>query len=258
MELNFQYTFAYQVYNKTITISSEESNTTQCCVDDTCPCSSLEMVLRNVSNDTLINVTSAKVALSVQTSINYVSKIGITGSNHTVIDCNNIGGVLFHNCGEICISDITLYQCGSNELLGAISLDRSHGISVEKCVFQSSNMYGIATRSLLGKMVVTDTKFLYNNKSSNNDSAGLYILETNPPMNFELVIIRSVFKYNGNNGAWQSPGGGVYVDILIPAADSSSFVNISVEGSLFMHNSGAGSIHVSADSNKGELNAVIH
>ena len=252
VEMNFQCIFAYQVYNKIITINNEGDNTNKCCVDGKCPCSSLEMALVNVNNNTLINITSAMVRLSVQTNISHGSMIGITGSNHTVIDCNNTGGILFYDCGEIDIFGITWHQCGTK---GAISLDHSHDISVENCNFQSSNTYGIAAQSVAGKIVITDSEFLYNNRSSSG-SSGLYILKNNPPMNLELVIIRSIFKYNGNDGAWQSPAGGVYIDITMPI--SSSLINISIEDSMFMHNYGAGGIYVSTDGQKGDLNAVIH
>ena len=255
MELNSQYTFAYQVYNKTITINNEGDNTNKCCVDGECPCSSLEMALVNVNNNTLINITSAMVGLSVQTNINYGSMIGITGSNYTVIDCNNTGGILFYNCGEIDIFGITWYQCGTNELLGAISLDHSYNISVENCKFQSSNTYGIVAQSVAGEIVITNTEFMYNNRSSksNNCSGGLSIqqtLETNPPMDLNLGIIRSTFIYNG---VWQSPGGGI---VLILKYNSSSliWIYISIEDTLFINNAGSGGIHFYAN---GDIKVVI-
>ena len=260
MELNFQYTFAYQVYNKTITISYEGSNSTKCCLDGECPCSSLKMAFKNVSNDTLINITSAKVALSVQTSINYVSKIGFTGSIHTVIDCNNTGGILFYNCGKIEIFSITWYQCGTIELLGAISFDHSHDISTVNCKFQSSNVYGIAIESLPGRVVITDTEFSFNNKSvSRNNGRALYIRqkevsESYPPTYLELVILRSVFKYNG---VWlSSTVGGIHVD----ATSDFTLVNISIEDSTFMHNAGlnSGGIYYYVTGNNIILNTIFH
>ena len=263
IKLNSQCIFAYQVYNKTITINNEGDNTTKCCVHGDCPCSSLENALAKVNNNTLINITSAKVGLSVQSNINYGFMIGITGSNGIVIDCNNTGGILFSNCGEMDIFGITWYQCGTKDLLGAISMYHSHDISVENCKFQSSNTYGIAAQSVAGKIIITDTEFLYNNRSSNNGSGGLYIQQT-LETNLELVVIGSTFKYNGGKDMRKSSlGGGIYIDIVIPDSSSSVNINISIDNSVFMHNAGSGGICISADDNteggnNGVLNAIIH
>ena len=259
MELIFQSTSAFQEYNKTITISDKGNNTTECCVDGKCPCSSLEIALRNVNNNTLINITSAKEALTVQINMKNVSMVGITGSNDTVIDCNNTGGVLyFFNCKEIDIFGITFYQCGNSELLGAISLDHSHNISITNCTFQSSKIYGITVESLPGRIVINDTEFLCNNKSLL--SSGLFIQQTkegSTPMHLELVIIRSVFDHNGayHLSDFGSYGGGMSIFIN----DSSSQVKVFIEDSVFIGNVGSfgGGIYVSTNVASNYFNGVI-
>ena len=257
MVLVFQCTFAFQEYNKTIIISDEGNNTNECCVEAKCSCSSLEIALQNVNNGTLINITSAKEALLVQINITYVSMIGIAGSNRTVIDCNSTGGVLYLNCEKIDVFGITWYQCGNNELHGAISLDHSHDISITDCTFQSSNIHGIAVESLPEKIAIKDTEFLYNNKSS-TAGGGIALFfqqtqETNPPMHLELVITRSMFEYNGIQSTLLN-GGGMYISIT----DSSSLVNIYVEDSVFVNNTGSGGMYVSVNVINDRLNIVIH
>ena len=186
--------------------------------------------------------------------------IGITGSNHTVIDCNNTGGILFYNCGEIDIFGITWYQCGTKELLGAISLDHSHNVSIINCKFQSSNVYGIAAQSLPGRIVITDTEFSYNNKRTFNllsKGKALYIWQTEESyslMHLELVVLRSIFKYNG---VWSlSNVGGI--DVQTTAY--SSLVNISIKDSAFVHNAGSngGGIYYYVSGFDVILNTVIH
>ena len=255
--LNFQYIHGDHVieYNKVIDISDEGS--TECCISGNCTCSSLETALQHVSNNTLINITSPKAALSIQINITNVSMIAIKGSNDTSIDCNNTGGILFSNCEGIDIIGITWYHCGNKKLQGAISLDHSHNVSVTNCKFQSSNVHGIAVQPLPGKVVIKDTEFSYNNRSSNsNGGSGLFIQqtqETNPPMSLELVIIRSMFKYNGIRGL--SKGGG----INIQTTDSSSLINIAIKDSVFVHNAGSdgGGIYVSANVNNNDLNVIF-
>ena len=255
--LNFQFICAYHEYNRVISINHEGNNSIECCVNGKCPCSSLETVLQHDINNTLINITSPKATLSIQINITHVSMIAIKGSNNTTIDCNNTGGILFSNCEGIDIIGITWYHCGSTKLQGAISLERSENLSVGNCKFQSSKVHGIAVQSLPGKIIITDTEFLYNNRSSNNNGgSGLFIQqtqETNPPMNLELVIIRSMFKYNGIRGL--SSGGG----IIIQTTDSSSLINISIKDSAFVNNTGSysGGMYVYAYVNNDDLNVTF-
>ena len=256
--LNFQCIHAYHEYNKVININNKGN--TDCCISTSgnCSCSSLETALQHVISNTLINITSPMVGLSIQISITHVSMITIKGSNNTIIDCNNTGGVLFSNCEGINIIGITWYHCGSKKLQGAISLDHSQNVSVENCKFYSSNVHGIAAQPLPGKIVITHTEFLYNNRSSNNNGgSGLFIQqtqETNPPMNLELVIIRSMFKYNGEREL--SNGGGINIHIT----DSSSQINITIKDSAFTHNNAgsySGGMYVSAYVNNDDLNVIF-
>ena len=257
--LNFQCICAYHEYNKVISINHEGNNSIECCVNGKCPCSSLETALQHDINNTLINITSSKATLSIQINIMHVSVIAIKGNNDTTIDCNNTGGVLFSNCKGIDIIGITWYHCGSTKLQGAISLEHSENLSVGNCKFQSSNVHGIAVQPLPGKIAITDTEFLYNNRSSNNNyGSGLFIRqtqETNPPMNLELVIIRSMFKYNGVSGS--SSGGGI--NIQTQTTNSSSLINISIKDSTFTHNVGSssGGMYVYAYVNNSDLNVTF-
>jgi len=224
-------------------------------VDGHCDCSSLEIALQHVKKDTLINITLPKVALSVHSNISYISMIGITGNNGTFIDCNNTGGVSFFNCDGIDISGIAWYQCGSQESHGAILLDHSHDISIRNCKFQSSNAYGITVESLLGRFVIIDTEFSYNNRPSMNGSGGLLIHQlhnnnnNNPSLNLELVIIRSLFKHNGVFNGFGGMG--------ILTNNLSSLINISIKDSNFIDNIGSFTGGMYVFHNNSNLNAVI-
>ena len=52
------------VHSKVIIVNSNNSNdSTECCVNGTCTCSSLSTALLNIDNNTIINITSESVAL---------------------------------------------------------------------------------------------------------------------------------------------------------------------------------------------------
>ena len=46
-----------------ITVNNNGSDSTNCCVNGICPCSSLSSALHNVSDNTVINITSESVTL---------------------------------------------------------------------------------------------------------------------------------------------------------------------------------------------------
>ena len=46
-----------------ITVNNNGSDSTNCCVNGTCPCSSLSSALHDVSDNTVINITSESVTL---------------------------------------------------------------------------------------------------------------------------------------------------------------------------------------------------
>ena len=250
--LNLQCIHAHHEYDKVININNRGNNSNECCICGECPCLSLEIALQNFDNSTLINITSVSIELLKQINITNRSLIGIAGSNSTIINCNNTGGLLFISCEGIDIIGIIWHQCGHEDLQGAISLSHSHEISIKNCKFQNSNIYGIGAQSL-GKISIIDTEFLYNNRSSSNGGGSGLFIQQIQGMNLELIIMRSLFKYNG---VWRSSeGGGMY----LMTNDSSSLINISVEDSNFVHNYGSigGGIYVFANVRDNNLNVVF-
>lgn len=244
-ELNFQYIYAHQQqYNKFIIVDGDVTNSSQCstCVNNHCHCPSLHSALEIVTSNTFVNITSPRATLSVLANISNVYMIGIAGSNDTVVDCNNVGGVSFSNCNGIDIFGIIWSQCGNPKLHGAISFDHSYNISFSNCKFQSSNTYGIAVWSLPGEITISDTEFSYNNRSSNDGGGGLLIHQASDSktLNMTLKLVRCFFKHNNIPLPPIYSGG---INIIITG--SSSVVTISIEDSEFVDNIG-GAIYISA------------
>ena len=150
--------------SKYIEVNSEGNNSTDCCINGTCPCGSLYEALCYVENNTIINITSSVVTLhNVITMLN-VGNIKIIG-NKVTIACNDSGWLECSSCNNIVIKGITWDQCGDPNLsVSSLSFKNASNISIMECTFQYSKvctvveMHGFTS----GFIQVYESKFLFN------------------------------------------------------------------------------------------------
>ena len=139
------------VHSKDIIINSDNGNdSTECCVNGECTCSSLSTALLNIDNNTIINITSESVVLNNTTTMGSgkLTNITITGSNVTIM-CNNSGSVYCESCDDVMIEGITWDRCGdpNGTNIAGVTFNGSSNISLVNCTFQYSQL---PTVSLLG------------------------------------------------------------------------------------------------------------
>ena len=137
------------VHNKVITVNSNNGNdSTECCVNGECACSSLSTALLNISNNTIINITSESVALNNTTTMGSgkLTNIAITGSNVTIM-CNNSGSVYCESCDDVRIEGITWDRCGdpNGTNIAGVTFDVISNISLVNCTFQHCQTYPVVS-----------------------------------------------------------------------------------------------------------------
>ena len=172
-----------------ITINNNGSNNDTCCVNGTCPCSSLSSALCNVSDNTVINITSESVTLHdiVGMGSGNLSNITITGNGATIM-CNNTGGVYCESCSNIIITGITWYQCGHTDPVNliketpALKFINVSEICIQDCKFENSSGCPVYMQNAKGKISITNSSFVVNRFYVNfiyganySFCAGLYI-----------------------------------------------------------------------------------
>ena len=165
-----------------ITVNNNGSDNDNCCVYGTCPCSSLSSALRNVSDNTVINITSELVTLNdiVGMGSGNLSNITITGNGATIM-CNNTGGVYCESCSNITIMGITWYQCGRNDsknLLQAPALNFTtvSNIQIYKCTFTKSSGCPVQMQHASHSISITECTFLANIFDFADDDIGIKLL----------------------------------------------------------------------------------
>ena len=151
-----------------ITVNNNGDNSTNCCVNGTCPCSSLSSALYDVSDNTVINITSESITLHdiVGMGSGNLNNIIITGNGATIM-CNNTGGVYCESCSNITIMGITWYQCGHNDsrypvtqmaVLGFTSV--ASDIHIQECTFLNSLGCPVYIHNTTGNVLITESSFL--------------------------------------------------------------------------------------------------
>ena len=231
------------VYGKVITVNNNGDNSTNCCVNGTCPCSSLSSALHDVSDNTVINITSESVTLHdiVGMGSGNLNNITITGNGATIM-CNNTGGVYCESCSDITIMGITWYQCGRKDLkhpitqIPALHFNDISNMTIRRCIFYNSSgcpVYMNHTR----KSVTIERNYFVNNTFDaaqyTFSCAGLYIRSVE---NLNVSITSSGFF---SNGCRLSKWCFHYSVTIVFYGGYQELVNIIVENTKFANNSRA-------------------
>ena len=189
-----------------ITVNNNGSGNDKCCMYGTCPCSSLSSALHNVSDNTVIYITSESVTLHdiVGMGSGNLNHITITGNGATIM-CNNTGGVSCESCSNITIMGTTWYQCGRNDSnhpitqSPALNFTTVSNINIYKCTFTKSSGCPVLIQHVSYSISITECTFLANVFDFADDDdddflcAGLYITS-----NTQSVLTINNSKFDGN------------------------------------------------------------
>ncbi|XP_065915104.1 uncharacterized protein [Dysidea avara] len=234
-----------QAESKVVTINNHGINSTACCVDGSCPCSSLSFALENINNNTIINITSESVVLNTTTPIGNLHNITIT-SNGATIMCNNSGGVYCESCSDVIIEGITWDQCGDpnkEDTMAGVYLAVAHNIKIERCIFRGSQVCALyILNQASSNITVRNTNFSYNviTRLVDYECGGLTVNYTN----VNITILDSSFVGNRhNNSSYNTYGLWLFVK-AIAIGNPESHLSLTISRTVFVSNSGGASISV--------------
>ena len=195
------------VHSKVIIVNSNNGNdSTECCVNGECTCSSLSTALLNIDNNTIINITSESVALNNTTTMGSgkLTNITITGSNVTIM-CNNSGSVYCESCDDVMIEGITWDRCGdpNGTNIAGVTFNGTSNISLVNCTFQHSLSRAVYLLEVSNNILIQGCNFLSNIPMQilNNIEGILAITRESPQFSNDssitMTIFDSYFYYNG-------------------------------------------------------------
>ena len=157
------------VQSKVIIVNTSGGNeSTVCCVDGDCPCSSLSVALQNMESDTTIIIASKAVQVESDIKIGSGNLNNITiMSSITTITCTNIT-IYCETCSNVMISGITWVDCGfvlsNSSIISCTLMDInflvSGSISIEQSTSNRSvNISGNTNNAEYVNLYISDSSF---------------------------------------------------------------------------------------------------
>ena len=189
---------------RVVTVNNEGKNSSDCCTDGPCVCSSFFDALKHLEDNTTVNITSQLVTLdsNVTMGSGSLNNITILGNGATVM-CNNKGSVACRSCSNVIFEGITWDRCANSKFTQGIGFVNAINVTISICTFQHFNT-SIAVVFLMesGYIIVQRCQFLFNHLGNVSDYAvyaALAILsgDSNPADNVEVYIIETLFHHNG-------------------------------------------------------------
>ena len=185
-----------------ITIDNKGNNSTGCCTDGSCPCSSFIDALKHLKDDTTVNIISQLVTLdsNVTMGSGSLNNIRIRG-NGAIVMCNNKGSVACRSCSNVIVEGITWDRCANSEFTQGIGFVNAVNVTLHNCTFQHFNTcIGVVFFNVSGFILVQRCQFLFNHLGNISDYAAyaaLAILNNTDGDNIEVYIIETLFHHNG-------------------------------------------------------------
>ena len=230
------------VHSKVIRVNIGGSNSSRCCFEAKCPCSSLPNALRMMNNNTIINITSKTLTLndSIRIGSGHISNITIT-SHRTTVCCKNIM-ISCESCDDVLISGITWVSC-----IFALS-----NCSVHNCTLVHGNFVVLGSISIEQSVSSLTSPFWINNTDFTGyvnltiSGSTLYSLTVNDSSclaQWNVTIINTIF-INGSSAFFD--GFRVCADVLY----GMHMVNVTVRRSLV-------GIHLEFNATKGNISVSV-
>ena len=145
-------------YKNVITVKEDGKNHwLSCDCSRSCACHSFWEVLQNLTNDTLINMTT-DVILSDFKQVKNLHGIAILGQNATIY-CNNSGGLAFQSCSNITIEHLNWENCGQKKSrrgrvggmhMPVLEMYKSSNITIQNCRLQNSISRALVLKNVSG------------------------------------------------------------------------------------------------------------
>ena len=152
-----------------VTINNSGDNSSLCCTDGTCKCSSLYDALSSITNNTVINITSRAVSLHnpvyIAIGSRSINNITIMSNNGATVMCNNTGTVSCYICTDVTLQGITWNQCGDpkNPQVAGIAFTVVTNIFIINCTFQEFKICNSVFISRpAGVVNILNSKFMFN------------------------------------------------------------------------------------------------
>ena len=173
---------------------NERGQDKPCCISGNFIFHSIDGILSNMSNNTIVNIKT-DVVLSSYVTLKGLENIMIIGHRNPVVKCNGVGAVMFISCKNITIEGIQWEGCGSKDYPG-VEFYNSSIVSFERCSFHNSKGRSVLLSQVSGNVYINNCNFTHKIEYSGHGAAVHYSPNTNNHGQHKLVVQNSHFILN--------------------------------------------------------------
>ena len=201
----------HHVHATVVTINNNGADSSSCCIDGNCACSSLYTALSSINTNTVINITSSSVSLHkhVYFGSGNINNITIISNNGATVMCNNTGTMFCYMCSDVTIEGITWDQCGNPNypLTAGILFSVISNISIINCTFQEFKICNsVKISKPAGVINIMNSRFMFNMISDSSLCEGniyssllIFTQHSTCGNKLSVIINDSLFYHNGNS-----------------------------------------------------------
>ena len=190
-------------YKNVITVKEGGKNHwLSCSCSRSYACHSFLEVLQNLTNDTLINITT-DVVLSGLKQVKNLHGIAIVGNNAT-INCNNSGGLAFQLCNNITIENLNWENCGQKKSrrgrvngMPVLEMHKSSNITIQNCRLQNSINRALVLKNVSGIVNIIGCIFKHNKHVISQNGIAIHHLSENRTNRLTISGCDFIDNYNG-------------------------------------------------------------
>ena len=213
--------------------SGATDNADACCIYGNCSCCSFCHALANLTDNTVINITT-DVELSSIISLTGLDNILLTGHDNPTINCNSHGGLYLMSCNNFTARGILWRGCGAVSNSGnqnsfpVLQMHNSSNINIKNCSFQQSIGQTVVLSGMSGIVNISYCNFLANKQYNFHGMAIHYTSKSLHHHIFNLTINNCKFFYNK----------GAKSIIYLGQSTSRQLEVMNLQDSNFYHNKG--------------------
>ena len=175
-----------------------------CSENSRCTNYSLDHVLANLTNNSLISIVTDLRLSSIIPLVGFAN-ISVIGHNNPTVHCNKFGGLHIVSCYNCTIQGITWEECGARNIIyntnydtvPVLQLYNSSKVTIKDCSFQHSIGQAVVLSGVSGDININHCNFLYSKHYRGHGSAIYYSSIFSLfawPLNF--IISKCTFSYN--------------------------------------------------------------
>ena len=208
--------------------SGNDDNNETCCEYGKCSCNSLDQALANLTNNTMIYITT-DVVLSSLVTASHLANVSIIGYSSPTVNCGGAGGGIHltfcHNCT---IQGIIWNGYGNentdNYKEPTLKLSKSFNLKIKNCTFKNLIGQVIVLSKMSGEVNIRDCNFV--NNSYYRDHGAIFYYAVSHYSQLLVAINNCNFTHNKDAKSL------VYIE------NRNSDLNITFHDSNFCYNQG--------------------